>query len=124
MWRVHPFSVEDERLRNSDKNMAYVINNYLASDFEYVFFTSIILCDPLLRDKILSLISTKDYELTEITLYADTKTLYERAIKRDNVLKPVFHFLEASMELDTNFISTTDKSIDAIVKEMKTIIDS
>ena len=52
-WCVHPFSVTDSRLRNGDKSMSFVLSNYLESDFEYVFFTSVVLTDPKIRENIL-----------------------------------------------------------------------
>lgn len=45
-WCVHPFSVTDSRLRNGDRSMAFILSNYLDSDFAYVFFTSVVLTDP------------------------------------------------------------------------------
>ena len=48
-WCVHPFSVADSRLRNGDKSMSFVLSNYLDSGFEYVFFTSVVRTDPMIR---------------------------------------------------------------------------
>ena len=31
MWCVNPFSVDDPRLRNGDKNMSYALSTYLNS---------------------------------------------------------------------------------------------
>ena len=44
-WCVNPFSVKDKRLRNGDKSMSFVLSNYLNSNFDYVFFTSVVLTD-------------------------------------------------------------------------------
>ena len=40
-WCVHPFSVEDPRLREGDKAMSAVLSNYLRLDFDYVVFCSV-----------------------------------------------------------------------------------
>lgn len=37
-WCVNPFSMQDPRLRNGDKNMSFILSNYLNSKFDYVFF--------------------------------------------------------------------------------------
>ena len=49
-WCVHPFSVADKRLRNGDRNMSFILSTYLDSDFDYVFFTSVVLTDPGIRE--------------------------------------------------------------------------
>jgi hypothetical protein len=49
-WCVHPFSVMDPRLRNGDKSMSFVLSNYLDSDFDLVFFTSVVLTDATIRE--------------------------------------------------------------------------
>ena len=49
-WCVNPFSVKDPRLRNGDKSMSFVLSNYLNSNFEYVFFTSVVLTDAKIRE--------------------------------------------------------------------------
>ena len=45
VWRVNPFSMEDPRLRDGDKNMSFVLSTYLNSNFKYVFFTSVVVID-------------------------------------------------------------------------------
>ena len=67
-WCVHPFSVADSRLRNGDKSMSFVLSNYLDSDFEYVFFTSVVLTDAGIREGILNGITAKDYRVINFTL--------------------------------------------------------
>jgi len=62
-WCVNPFSVEDKRLRNGDKSMSFVLSNYLQSEFEYVFFTSVVLTDCEIRENILKDITADDYEV-------------------------------------------------------------
>ena len=67
-WCVHPFSVTDSRLRNGDRSMSFILSNYLDSDFEYVFFTSVVLTDPKIREGILNGITAGDYETIAFTL--------------------------------------------------------
>ena len=67
-WCVHPFSVADKRLRNGDKSMSFVLSNYLDSDFDYVFFTSVVLTDPGIREGILNGITSEGYETIGFTL--------------------------------------------------------
>jgi len=106
VWKVNPFSIEDKRLRNSDKSMAFVVDNYLHSKFDYVFFSSIVLVDKQIRERILRLITYKDYQLIFITLHADTNTLTKRAKIRDNNRSPIFRLLEESLKNKSIFINT------------------
>ena len=80
-WCVHPFSVTDSRLRNGDKSMSFVLSNYLDSDFEYVFFTSVVLTDPIIRENILKGITAKDYE----TIPLHSLALSASIDKKENV---------------------------------------
>ena len=74
-WCVHPFSVTDSRLRNGDRSMSFVLSNYLDSDFEYVFFTSVVLTDLRIREGILNGITAGDYEIIAFTLTCSEETL-------------------------------------------------
>ena len=122
VWRVNPFTVKDSRLRNSDCNMAYVLNNYLESGFEYVFFSSIVLCNLEIREKILSLISAKSFEIYFFTLIASKQVLTGRAIERDSNRSPQFHLLEESLKQDSIFIDTSRKTPEEVASEIKSIV--
>lgn len=124
VWRVNPFSYNDKRLRNSDLNMAFVINNYLKSKFEYVILSSIVLCDEGILHRILELIKYNNYELIYITLFASEEVLKKRAQIRDNNLDPNFMLLKRSLQdkegINTHYIDTNNASIEEVVN---TIID-
>ena len=53
VWRVNPWRVDDPRIRTSDLNMAFVLQTYLQSKFEYVILSSIVLTVPAIKDRIL-----------------------------------------------------------------------
>lgn len=89
----------------------------------FVFFSSIVLCDEMIRKKIIDLISYKNYELIFITLYATEETLRERAKLRDDNWNPVFFFLENSLKQESIFIDTSNKSRDDIVRDIRKIVD-
>jgi len=44
--RVNPWRADDPRIRANDLNMAFVMQNYLQSKFEYVILSSIVLSVP------------------------------------------------------------------------------
>ena len=94
VWCVNPFSVNDPRLRNGDKNMSFTLSTYLKSEFEYVLFSSVIATDINIRDNIISDIDYTDYEVVGITLTCSRETLRNRYKKRGDNNKLTFSFLD------------------------------
>ena len=94
VWCVNPFSVNDPRLRNGDKNMSFTLSTYLKSEFEYVLFSSVIATDINIRDNIISDIDYTDYEMVGITLTCSRETLRNRYKKRGDNNKLTFSFLD------------------------------
>ena len=123
-WCVHPFSVTDGRLRNGDKSMSFVLSNYLNSDFEYVFFTSVVLTDPQIREEILNGITAGDYEIIPFTLTCSEETLKKRHDKRGDKGETNYFWLHLPPCIEDIIIDTDNKSIREIVKEMKKQIDA
>lgn len=123
VWRVNPWSVDDPRLRTSDINMAFVLQTYLQSKFEYVILSSIVLNVPAVTERILQRISGVNYELVSITLMCDEATLAHRARQRDNNRAPQFFYLEQTRSLlSTIKIETTNRKPDEVVEEMLWVI--
>ena len=102
--------------------MAFVVDNYLKSKFDYVFFSSIVLCDKAIRERIISFIEYKDYEKILITLYANEETLKQRAKERDNNNDPKFMLLKRSLAQESIFINTATNSLQETVKQIVEIV--
>ena len=122
VWRVNPWSLDDPRLRTSDVNMAFVLQTYLQSKFDYVIFSSIVLCDPGITQRILNMIEGVEYELLSFTLVCDAATLRSRARQRDNNTSPDFLLLHRSMELDTIKIDAANRAPEDVVDDIITIV--
>ena len=123
VWRVNPWSVDDPRLRTSDINIAFVLQTYLRSKFDYVILTSIVVSVPSIAERILERITGVEYELVFITLMADETTLTDRARNRDNNRDPHFIVLEQTKRLtDAVKIDTANKSPEEVVDEMVAVI--
>ena len=117
-WCVHPFSVTDRRQRNGEKSMSFILSNYLDSDFEYVFFTSVVLTDPGIREGILNGITAKDYQVIGFTLTCSEETLKERHDKRGDKGETNYYWLHLPPCSEDIVIDTDHKRIGDIVKEM------
>ena len=123
-WCVHPFSVTDTRLRNGDKSMSFVLSNYLDSDFDLVFFTSVVLTDATVRESILRGITAKDYDVIGFTLTCSEETLKKRHDRRGDKGETNYYWLHLPPCLGDIVIDTDDKRVRDVVREMKRHIDA
>lgn len=122
VWCVNPFSVEDPRLRDGDKNMSFVLSTYLKSQFQFVLFSSVVATDLNVRENIIANIDYKDYELLGITLTCSKSTLVKRHKKRGDVGKVSFHWLDLEPYPGDKVINTDNKSIEELSMEIYSYI--
>lgn len=123
-WCVHPFSVTDRRLRNGDRSMSFVLSNYLDSCFEYVFFTSVVLTDPGIRQGILNGITAGDFRIIAFTLTCSEETLKKRHDRRGDKGETSFHWLHLPPYPGDIVIDTDGKTIREVAREMRRHIDA
>ena len=121
-WCVNPFSVEDKRLRNGDKSMSFILSNYLMSEFDYVFFTSVVLTDSEIRENILKDITATDYEILGFTLTCSEQTLVKRHDKRGDEGDTNFYWLHLKPYITDIVINTDNKSVADIAEDIKRYI--
>jgi predicted kinase len=120
VWRVNPWSLDDPRLRTSDVNMAFVLQTYLRSGFDFVILSSIVLSDPAIKDRILGMIDGVDYEMVWFTLFCDESALRARALQRDAAADPEFLLLAQSRTIvGTIHIDTTGREPAAIAAQLR-----
>ena len=104
--------------------MSFVLSNYLDSDFEYVFFTSVVLTDTKIRENILNGITAKDYKTITFTLTCSEETLKKRHDRRGDQGDTDYYWLHLPPCPGDIIIDTDRKSIREVVKEMKIRIDA
>ena len=131
IWNIHnpPFSDDDpRRLRGGDKNISFVLSNYLNHNIEYVIFSSVFgtyesIREPILRD--ISAFTTNNYKTIGFTLTCSEETLIERHKKRGDVdwgNEISFHWLHLDPYPNDYVINTDNKTVPQIVDEIKNII--
>ena len=122
-WCVNPFSVKDKRLRNGDKSMSFVLSNYLNSNFDYVFFTSVVLTDATIRGNILKDITASDYGVIGFTLTCSEETLTKRHSARGDAGAPNFHWLHLPSYPTDIVVSTDNMTVKEIAQKLKRYIN-
>ena len=104
--------------------MSFVLSNYLDSDFEYVFFTSVVLTDAKIRKSILNGITAKDYETISFTLTCSEETLKKRHDRRGDQGETNYYWLRLPPCPGDIVINTDSKRILEVVREMRMLIDA
>ncbi len=118
VWRVNPFSIKDPRLRAGDRNMSFVLQTYLQSQFDYVIFSSVVLTDERITNGILDTINVGPHDIIFFSLVCDPATLKSRSLCRDSVEDPGMDFLNAARRRDSIGIDTTGKTPKDVADEM------
>lgn len=118
MWCVNPFSIQDSRLRNGDKNMSFVLATYLKSKFDYVVFSSVVATDLNIRKNILIDIDYDDYDVLGFTLTCSKDTLAKRHSLRGDETQVSYYWLELDPYPGDIVIDTNNKSINDICSEI------
>ena len=122
VWRVNPFSLSDPRLRNSDKNMAFVLQTYLESKFDYVILSSVVLVDRDITAGILRRITGVEYELITFMLFCSVEALSHRCKARDGT-SPDLRWLKASLAREgTVRIDSTDMTPVEVAVEIERVV--
>lgn len=102
--------------------MSFILSNYLNSEFDYVFFTSVVLTDSEIRKNILKGITAKDYEVVGFTLTCSEETLVKRHDERGDDGETNFYWLHLAPYPTDIVINTDNKSVIEIAEEMKRYI--
>ena len=88
-----------------------------------MFFASVVLTDPTIRESILKGITAKDYETVAFTLTCSEETLKKRHDKRGDKGETNYYWLRLPPCPGDIVIDTDNKRIREVVKEMKQEID-
>ena len=121
-WCVNPDSIRDNRLRDGDKNMAFLLSTYLNSGYEYVVFSSVVLTDPEARENILKSIDADDYDVLSFQLVCTEDTLKARHDARGDE-DVSFFWLQLPPYPGEVVIDTDGKTPAKICKEICKLID-
>jgi len=113
-WHVNPFSLEDKRLRDGDKNISFVLNTYLNSKFNFVFCSSVLFMFGEVRENIIKGIDHDEYEIVGFHLYCDKENLKNRHFGQGETTEPAYDWLEMPPYKNDIVIDSTDKDIKTV----------
>jgi len=122
-WCVNPFSLEDPRLRNGDKNISFVLNTYLESKFDYIFCSSVLFMFPEIRESILNGISFPGYEILVFHLRCSKDQLAVRHYGQGLTYEPAYQWLNIDVIENDIMVNTDNKTISDVCNELENIID-
>lgn len=123
VWRINPFIMNDPRNKIGYKNWAFVLSNYLNSNFDYVFFSSVRMIYKSNRESVFKDITAKGYMTIGVTLTCSEETLTERHKNRGDAGEVSFEWLRVKPHSGDYVINTNNKTITQIADEIKNIID-
>ena len=123
-WCVHPFSLDDPRLRNGDRTMSFALSNYLNSGFEYVIFSSVVIIGEQIRAAIIKDITAKGFKTAAFTLKCSEKTLTDRRKKRGDPGEISFQWLRMAVHPGDYVINTDGKTAEQVAAGIKAILDA
>lgn len=113
VWQINPFVVNEKTTEMVHQNIAFVLRNYLKSDYENIIFVWVLHKQEII-DRLLKDLSELNFELHIFTLIADEKVLLERFKKDSNNSRNetiIINRLKASLKLNTNKIDCTHLTI-------------
>jgi len=122
-WCVNPFSLDDPRLRNGDRNISFVLNTYLQSQFDYVFCPSVLFMFPEIRKSILKEITATGYDLLVFHLKCSRESLAKRHYGQGLTYEPAYQWLDKGLCVDDIAVDTDDKAIDVVGLEIAEMIE-
>jgi len=123
VWRVNPFGFDDPRNLSINKNIAYVLSNYLNLNFDYVVLSSVRTMYQNSRESILRDITAKDYMTIGFTLTCSEETLIKRHKIRGDETEVSFEWLRMKPYPGDYVINTDNKSVEQVASEIREIID-
>jgi len=122
-WCVNPFSLDDPRLRNGDKNISFILSNYIDLKFDYIFCSSVLFMFPDIRNKIIDGIKSSQYDLIVFHLRCSKENLSKRHYGQGLTYEPAYQWLDIDIGANDIIVDTNGKSISDVCVEIVNYIN-
>lgn len=123
-WCVNPFSLDDPRLRNGDRTIAFALSNYLKSGFRYVICPTVVVIGEEIRASVLRGIDAENYTTVAFTLTCSEETLAARHRKRGDQTTLSYAWLRMPPHPGDYVIDTDGRTPEQVAAELKRIVDA
>jgi len=104
--------------------MSFALSTYLNSKFDYVVFSSIVVLGETVQKSILGDITADNYTVIAFTLKCSEETLIERHKNHGDYGEVDFQWLRQNSPPGDYVINIDNKTVEEVVAELKSIIDS
>ena len=123
-WCVNPFSLDDPRLRNGDRTIAFALSNYLKSGFRYVICPTVVVIGEEIRASVLRGIDAENYSTVAFTLTCSEETLAARHRKRGDQTTLSYAWLRMPPHPGDYVVDTDGRTPEQVAAELKRIVDA
>ncbi|MFA6075733.1 MAG: AAA family ATPase [Negativicutes bacterium] len=124
-WLMNPWDFSDENKSMVMDNISHLLRNYLAnSSFQYVIFNWV-MHEQVIFDELLQRLEGYSFELIKISLTCPANELVARMKsggREERVITDSLTRLPNYQRLDTIKVDTSNKSIDAVCREILLLI--
>lgn len=124
VWRINPFEVTDNTRDIVERNIAFVLRNYLEAAYEYVILVWVLHQQSII-DCLLSKLDDLKFKVYIFTLICDEETLLERRCqqgKEGRELEVALDRLRQCLMLETEKLDTgamkPDEIVDMIIESV------
>jgi len=125
VWRINPFKVTDRTQDIVERNIAFVLRNYIKANYEYVILAWVFHQQSII-DRLLSKLDDLKVTVHIFTLICDEETLMERLRRENNKGRELGRAqdrLRQSLTLETEkFDTTVLKSDETTSKIMEALV--
>ncbi|MCG7380835.1 AAA family ATPase [Paenibacillus sp. ACRSA] len=124
-WMMNPWTINKDTIEMVEKNIAYLLNNYLTNPaFDYIIFSWVLHREDILND-LLERLHTSEYKLYKITLTCSEESLRDRMLFDHRSLEQINNSidrLQLYQKMQTNKIDTSELGIEETVEKIIKVI--
>lgn len=122
VWRINPFEVTDKTRSIVEKNIIYILRNYIEAGYEYVILSWVLHRQSII-DRLLNNLNDLDFKVYIFTLICNEEILIERRQLQGREKDIAIDRLCQSLNLETEKFDTgilkPDEIISSIMESVK-----
>ncbi len=117
VWRINPFEVTDRTRNIVERNIIFILRNYIEAKYEYVILSWVLHRQSII-DKLLNNLSDLNFKVHVFTLICSEEILIERRQQQGGETAIAIDRLHQSLKLETKKFDTEILKPDEIVSRI------